>query len=128
MSSDKRCSATQLGFDAAVLSAVDARTALGHAAAIERLAATIKALASARIAETGAGPADRSTAHEVARVTGTSVGAARQTLVIGRRLAEQPEVSAAARRGALSPLQLAAITDAAKRIPLLAEGLSNEPT
>ncbi len=121
-----QCYATR--FDAAVLSAADARTALGHAAAIEHLAVTIKALASARIAETGSGPADRSAAHEVARVTGTSVGAARQTLVIGRRLAEQPEVSAAARRGALSPLQLAAITDAAEADPAAGQRLVQRAT
>jgi hypothetical protein len=115
------CYAAQ--FDAALLSAADARTVLGHAAAIEHLAATIKALAAARIADTGADPGERSAAHEVARATGTSIGSARQSLEIGRRLGDQPEVAAAARRGELSSSQLSAITGAAAADPTAAERL-----
>jgi hypothetical protein len=110
-------------FDAALLSAADARVVLGHAAAIEHLAATIKALAAARISDTGANPADRSAAHEIARATGTSVGSARRSLEIGRRLARQPEVAASARRGELSQSQLDAITDAATADPTAAKRL-----
>jgi hypothetical protein len=110
-------------FDAALLSAADARVVLGHAAAMEHLAATIKALAAARISDTGANPAERSAAHEIARVTGTSVGSARRSLEIGRRLARQPDVAASARRGELSQSQLDAITDAATADPTAAKRL-----
>jgi hypothetical protein len=115
------CYAAQ--FDAALLSAADARTVLGHATAIEHLAATIKALAAARIADTGAEAGLRSPAHEVAQATGTSIGAARRSLDIGRRLGRQPEVAAAARRGELSPSQLSAITGAADADPAAASRL-----
>jgi hypothetical protein len=88
------------GFDAALLSVDDAARARDHAAAIEHMAATVKALAAARVAE---GPrwrtdGQRSAAHELAAATGTSVRDARDTLELGRRLAHQPEVAAAARR------------------------------
>ena len=87
------------GFDAGLLTGDDAARARDHAAAIEHVAATLKALAAARVAE---GPrwrdgGGRSAAHELAAATGTSVNDARDTLELGRRLAEQPEVSAAAR-------------------------------
>jgi hypothetical protein len=71
------------GFDAAVRP-VDAAQVVADAAAIEKMAATVKALA-ARWLEPGRG--ERSAAHRLARVTGTSVGAARETLEVGRRLA-----------------------------------------
>jgi hypothetical protein len=92
------------GFDAALLSADDAARARDHAAAIEHMAATVKALAAARVAD---GPrwrteGRRSAAHELAAATGTSVRDAHDTLELGRRLAHQPEVAAAARRGELS--------------------------
>src|SRR6516162_5062471 len=96
------------GFDARVHS-------IDHAAAIEAMAATVKALAAARVAE---GPrwregGQRSAAHELAAATGTSVKDARDTLELGRRLANQPEVSAAARRGELSASQSQLISGAA---------------
>ncbi|MFN2506756.1 MAG: hypothetical protein ABR540_21500, partial [Acidimicrobiales bacterium] len=59
-----------------MLSPEQAALAVGEAAAIERMAATLKGLAAARSAEAGAWKqsGDRSAAHHLARTTGTSVG------------------------------------------------------
>jgi hypothetical protein len=103
------------GFDAGLLSLADARFALAHATAIEHMAATVKALAATRVAQ-GASwreEGERSAAHELAKATGNSVKDAKDVLDRGRRLEQQPEVAAAARRGELSPAQAQAITDAA---------------
>ena len=113
------------GFDAGLLTGEDAARARDHAAAIEHVAATLKALAAARVAE---GPrwrdcGGRSAAHELAAATGTSVNDARDTLELGRRLAEQPEVSAAARRGELSAAQSRIVSGAAGVDPAAAARL-----
>src|SRR4029077_8162728 len=82
-------------------------------------AATVKALAATRVAETelwGAG-GDRTPAHMLARKTGQSVSDATQQLENAKRLAEHPKTDAAARKGMLSPKQAAAITDAASSDP-----------
>jgi hypothetical protein len=110
------------GFNAGLLSIDDAARAREHAAAIEHMAATIKALAATRVAD---GPrwqhdGQRSAAHELAAATGTSVKDARETIELGRRLAQQPEVSAAARRGELSPAQSQLVSDAAGADPTAA--------
>ncbi len=106
-------------FDAALISASDAARAVEEASAIEKMAATVKALAAARVARTDVWRrgGDRSAAHELARKTGTSVGQAAQALETGKRLDALPETAAAARRGELSPQQAAAITDAAGADP-----------
>src|SRR6266508_662446 len=83
--------------------------------AIKNMAATVEALAAARVAETAlwkrAG--ERSAAHQLARTTGTSIGQARETLQAARRLQDLPATAEAARRGELSVAQVAVITDAA---------------
>jgi len=63
------------GFDAALLGAADAAPVVKEASAIEKMAATLKAIAAARVAQTEAWRAggDRSAAHHLARTTGTSV-------------------------------------------------------
>ncbi len=90
-----------------------------EASAIEKMAATVKALAAARVARTDVWRrrGDRSAAHELARRTGTSVGQAAQALETGRRLSALPETAAAARRGELSAQQASAIADAAGADP-----------
>ena len=87
------------GFDASVLSADDAERVVREAALVEAVAALVKALAAARVAqgEGRKGNGARSAAHHLARVTGSSVGQAADTIATGRRLASLPEVSAAAR-------------------------------
>jgi len=102
-------------FDAARVSATDAMRVVEDAAAIKNMAATVEALAAARVAETAlwkrAG--ERSAAHQLARTTGTSIGQARETLQAARRLQDLPATAEAARRGELSAAQVAVITDAA---------------
>ena len=81
---------------------------------IEKMAATLRSLAPARVAETELWKrdGDRSAAHLLARTTGTSVNQAQETLATARRLQHLPE-TAAARRGELSAQQVAVIADAA---------------
>ncbi len=106
-------------FDADLITAGDASRAVEEASAIEKMAATVKALAAARVARTDVWRrrGDRSAAHELARRTGTSVGQAAQALETGRRLSALPETAAAARRGELSAQQASAIADAAGADP-----------
>src|ERR1700730_14073109 len=102
-------------FDPALISAADAGRVVDDAAAIEKMAATAKAMAAARQAETGLWRqcGDRSAAHHLARTTGTSVGHAADALETARRLQARPETSAAARRGELSAEQALGIAAAA---------------
>jgi len=103
------------GFDAAVLSAAQAEAVVEEASRIEKMAATLKALAAARLAETGSWreEGERSAAHQLARRTGTSVAQAAEAIDTARRLSALPETAAAARRGELSAEQASAIVDAA---------------
>ncbi|HVF12998.1 MAG TPA: DUF222 domain-containing protein, partial [Acidimicrobiales bacterium] len=103
------------GFDAALLSAEQAEVVVEQASRIEKAAATLKALAAARLAETGCWKTagDRSAAHQLARRTGTTVVAAAGVIDTARRLQALPQTSAAARRGELSFEQASAIAQAA---------------
>ena len=107
------------GFDPSLLSAEEAGLAVAEASALERLAATVKGLAAARAADTGLWKAagERSAAHHLARVSGTSVGQASTTIETARRLEKLPVAGAAARAGALSAEQAAAVADAATADP-----------
>lgn len=106
-------------FDAALLTGTQAAAVVDHATAIERMAATTKALAAARVDETGAweGSGDLSGAHALARKTGTTVGKARATLATAKRLSTQPALEEAARRGEVSEEQASAISEAAAANP-----------
>ena len=86
-----------------------------QASRIEKMAATVKGLAAAWVAETGSWrtDGDRSPAHRLARRTGTSVVQAAATLDTARRLESLPETAVAARRGDLSAEQTCAMVDAA---------------
>jgi len=110
-------------FDPSALSGEQAALAVGEAAAVEKMAATLKALAAARSAATGAwkDTGDRSAAHHLARTTGTSVGQAAEAIDTARRLEQLPAVAAAARAGELSAQQAAAVASAAAADPA-AEG------
>src|SRR5688572_1866811 len=72
-------------FDPALLPADACARAVADAAAIEKMAATVKALASARVAETNLWRRKdaRSAAHELARSTGTSVRDAADAIATG---------------------------------------------
>ncbi|MGH8986282.1 MAG: DUF222 domain-containing protein [Acidimicrobiia bacterium] len=112
-------------FDPALVSASDAARVVEDAAAIEKMAATVKSLAAARVAETNLWKrsGDRSAAHGLARATGTSVGQAKDAIETARRLEDLPATAEAARRGELSPQQAAAIADAATAAPTAEERL-----
>ena len=103
------------GFDAALLTSAQAEQVVDEASSIERIASTVKALAAARVADTGGWRAegDRSPAHHLARRTGTTVVQAASALDTARRLETLPETSAAARRGELSAEAASAIAAAA---------------
>jgi hypothetical protein len=107
------------GFDPALLSAEDAGRVVVEAAALERLAGVVKGLAAARAADAGLWKAagERSAAHHLARTCGSSVGEASKVIDTARRLERLPAVAAAARAGALSTPQTAAVTDAASADP-----------
>jgi hypothetical protein len=106
-------------FDGPLLSREQAATVVADAAAIEKMAATLKGLAAARAAGSGAwkDTGDRSAAHHLARTTGTSVGQATEVLETARRLERLPTVAAAAREGRLSAQQAAAVAAAATADP-----------
>jgi Domain of unknown function (DUF222) len=106
-------------FDPARVSAQDATRVVEDAAAVKNMAATVEALAAARVAETELWKrdGDRSAAHQLARTTGTTICQARETLQAARRLENLPATEAAARRGELSAQQVAAIADAAAADP-----------
>jgi hypothetical protein len=107
------------GFDPAILTAEAAAAVVADAAAIESMAATVKALAAKRVAETTVWrrDGDRTPAHHLARTTGTTIGEARELLHTAARLESLPQVDAAARRGDLSARQAAVIADAAVSAP-----------
>ncbi|MGH9033596.1 MAG: DUF222 domain-containing protein [Acidimicrobiia bacterium] len=110
-------------FDPTLVSAPDAARVVEDAAAIEKMAATVKSLAAARVAETEVWKrgGDRSAAHDLARKTGSTVGQAKEALETGRKLRDLPATADAAKRGELSVQQAAVIADAAGADPA-AEG------
>lgn len=107
------------GFDPALLSATDAQRILADTVAAENMLATVKGLAAKRVSDTEVWrhEGDVSAAHQLARMAGTSVARARETLDTAGRLAGLPELESAARRGELSPAQAAPIAGAASSSP-----------
>lgn len=98
-------------FDPSACTVAQCQEVLDEAAAIERMAAAVKARAAARVAASGAWRDDggRSAAHDLAAKTGTTVGAARETLEAGAALSEMPALAKAASRGELSMTQTSSI-------------------
>ncbi len=89
-------------------------------AKLERQAAAGKALAARRVAATGVWKREgghRAAADWLARVSGTSVRQAAETLETADRVAELPATEAALRSGELSPAQAALLADAASEDP-----------
>jgi hypothetical protein len=100
-------------FDASLLDGRSAKAAVEQASRIAKVAQVVVAQAAARADECCAfDGGGRSSAHELAQLTGGTVGDAVAALTSGRRLPDQPEVAEAARKGELSPQQTAAISDA----------------
>jgi hypothetical protein len=112
-------------FEPALISAAQAEGVMERAARIEHAAATLRALAAARMCETELweGGGDRSPAHMLARRTGQTVSGAAAELEAAKKLADHPKTDAAARAGKLSPQQTAAIADAAEADPTAEDDL-----
>src|SRR5947209_17165333 len=83
------------------------------------MAATVKGLAAARMAETELWSlgGDKTPAHMLARRTGQTVSGAASQLEAAKKLKDHPKTDAAARKGKLSPQQAAAITEATAADP-----------
>ncbi|HEX2362702.1 MAG TPA: DUF222 domain-containing protein, partial [Jiangellaceae bacterium] len=85
---------------------------------VERLAAAGKTLLARRVAQTHQRTGGtRSAAEELSRRSGTSTGAAKDTVDTSARLPEQPTVQGALRRGGLSAAQAALISAAVAADP-----------
>jgi hypothetical protein len=112
-------------FDARALSPGQAGEVVRLCAQIEASAASIKALAAARSAEAGGWKHNgyRSPADQLAYDAGMSPAAAKRALDAGRRMADQPEVAAAALAGELSAEQAAAVSDGVAADPAKATEL-----
>ncbi len=112
-------------FDARTLTAAQASEVVRLCAQIEASAASIKALAAARSAEVNSWQhaGYRSASEQLADQAGMSPAAAKRALETGRRLADQPEVAAAALAGDLSLEQATAISDGVAADPAKAADL-----
>jgi hypothetical protein len=101
-------------FDPALVPAEVAVRVVGDAAAIEASAAALKALAAARAVDLGEFRSDgyRSAADGLASEIGIGPRAARDLVVTGRRLREQPALADAAKSGALSADKVALVANA----------------
>jgi hypothetical protein len=87
-------------------------------AAIERLGVAGKLFLASRAAEVPReGTGDRDGATFIARVSGSSVGAARTAIETSTHLAEQPDVAASVRAGQLNETRAAVVADAAAAAP-----------
>ena len=107
------------GFDASLLSGPAVSAVVADAAAIEKMAAMVKALAATWAADVGVWrrTGDRSPAHHLARTTGTTVGQAAEAIDTARRLESLAATGAAARGGELSMQQASLIAGAASDDP-----------
>lgn len=113
------------GFDAKALTPAQCDVVVRLAAQVEASAASIKALAAARSAESDSWRRDgyRSAAEKLADQAGMSPGAARRAMDAGQRMADQPDVAAAATAGELSLEQAAAVSDGVAANPASAQEL-----
>jgi hypothetical protein len=110
-----------------VLSVLDPSTLTGPQAVallewftkVERLASAGRSLVAARAAETNQWRQSgaRSPEHWLAQQSGTTVGAAKESLETARRLQQLPETDKAVREGRLSQQQAAAVSEGATADP-----------
>jgi hypothetical protein len=116
-------------FEVGALAPSELGPALRSAGRIEKLASALCSMLAARMASgAGAGGggeagaalarvAERQAERELASAAGTSLEDARRAIDVGRALAHQPDLDAAARGGVLSRRQAALISDAAALDP-----------
>ena len=100
-------------FDPALVPPGQLAQVLRDAGAIEKMMATVAALAAARMARSGpAATAGRQAARDLAQASGTSLLEAERALQAAQQLEAQPEVAAAALAGELSRPQLGLVAGA----------------
>ena len=100
-------------FDAALIPAGHLAQVVRDAGAVEKMMATVAALAAARMASCGpVAVAGRQAVRELAQASGTSLSEAARALEASRHLEAQPEVARAARAGQLSRPQMALVSGA----------------
>lgn len=105
--------------DASALSGTEALARLRELSAIKNAAAVGEALLAARIEETKLHKSmgHRSAAELLGRETGTTAGAANDKIQTGARLADQPDLDAAARRGEFSAEETSTMAGAGAASP-----------
>jgi hypothetical protein len=106
-------------FDAALLDLHGARLAVEKASQIEKMAASVRTRAAARLAALGSyrERGEKSPAHELAKLSGVPVGQAAAELEAADLLEALPEVADAAARGELSSHQTTLIAGALSANP-----------
>lgn len=115
-------------FDPSVITTEQAAEAVELAAAMEASVRTIKALAASRASDSDAWKKNghRSFAESLAKGTGVSLSRAKEELETARRLASQPQIEAAARRGEISFEKVELIADAVEADPRAQRRLLHE--
>jgi len=106
-------------FDAALLMGSEASRVVTLAATIKNIAATLEASAATRAEDCGAWArsGDKSPAHHLARVSGTTVGEAMAAMDTARKMASLLHLKKAADQGKVSAKQAQAIAGAASADP-----------
>ena len=101
-------------FEPARTGAADCEAVVAEAAAIENIAATVKAIAAASVAISGRwrSGGDRSAAAWLATRCGTTASQAKDAIETGTRLEHLDATAEAAKRGELSAARAAAVADA----------------
>jgi hypothetical protein len=116
-------SAYAAGFDAALVAPAELPAVVEHAGAIEKMAAALASMAAGRLARVGKAGSEQGAAERLSKATGTSQAQARRAVGTARRMASQPEVAEAARRGELSWDQAELVSQAAEVNPSATGGL-----
>lgn len=110
--------AEMTGLDASRFDGPGARALMEAGAELERIGGAIKTLMAGRVDELGAHRGSfRSAAHYLAKVSGTSVGAAVQIIETAHQVQQLPATDAALRAGALSGAQVQEVAAAASADP-----------
>ncbi|MGH9185640.1 MAG: DUF222 domain-containing protein [Acidimicrobiales bacterium] len=106
-------------FDPDAIPLADIAAVHASVAHMEKLIAGARLRLARRVEESGVWRQQGfpSAAHYLARQTGSTVGAAQDTLAASKQLPELPSTEEAVRRGKLSPTQTAAVADGARANP-----------
>lgn len=116
------------GIDPSEMTGSEAAALVGECAAVERLAQAGKLIAAGRVAtgDTWRAGGHRSAADWLASVTKCSKAEARALIETASRLAEQPQVAEAVRKGEMNTDQATAVSDAVAADPTAESALVEE--